>query len=143
MATPSGPNLSVQLSWKPVPGAKGYNVWRYVRSQQEYLLTNPAPNPTTTGTTFTDVANNSIAGSTVQITNVGTPFAGYRFGPQGTTTPLLVTPQIQLAPVPFASLGTSPNGSLVYCADCKVTNPCAGGGTGAIAKRLDGVWVCN
>jgi hypothetical protein len=42
-----------------------------------------------------------------------------------------------------AELGTPPNGSLVYCADCIVANPCASGGTGAIAKRLGGIWVCN
>lgn len=43
----------------------------------------------------------------------------------------------------FASLGAAENGSIIYCADCTVANPCAGVGTGAIAKRLNGVWVCN
>lgn len=43
----------------------------------------------------------------------------------------------------FANLGTPANGYLVYCTDCTIANPCAGGGTGAIAKRLNGVWVCN
>jgi hypothetical protein len=42
-----------------------------------------------------------------------------------------------------AGLGNAPNGSLVYCADCMVTNPCSSGGSGAIAKRLGGIWVCN
>lgn len=41
------------------------------------------------------------------------------------------------------NLGTPTNGSMVYCSDCTITNPCAGGGTGAFAKRLNGVWVCN
>lgn len=43
----------------------------------------------------------------------------------------------------FGSLGTPSNGSLIYCSDCTIANPCAGGGTGAFAKRLNGAWVCN
>ena len=43
----------------------------------------------------------------------------------------------------FASLGASTNGTIVYCSDCTIANPCAAGGTGAIAKRLNSVWVCN
>jgi hypothetical protein len=43
----------------------------------------------------------------------------------------------------FANLGTPTNGVFRYCPDCTIANPCAGGGTGALAKRLNGVWVCN
>jgi hypothetical protein len=43
----------------------------------------------------------------------------------------------------FADLGAATNGSITYCANCTLANPCAGGGTGALAKRLNGVWVCN
>jgi hypothetical protein len=43
----------------------------------------------------------------------------------------------------FASLGTPTAGTVYYCNDCTIANPCASGGTGAIAKRLNGVWVCN
>ena len=42
-----------------------------------------------------------------------------------------------------ASLATPTNGTVVYCSDCTIANPCAGGGTGALAKRLAGAWVCN
>jgi hypothetical protein len=42
-----------------------------------------------------------------------------------------------------ANLGTPANGRIIYCSDCTIANPCAGAGTGAIAKRLNGVWVCN
>ncbi len=46
--------------------------------------------------------------------------------------------------VTFSTLPASPtNGMVCYCSDCTIANPCAGGGTGAIAKRLNGVWVCN
>jgi hypothetical protein len=44
----------------------------------------------------------------------------------------------------FASLsGTAQNGTLMYCSNCTKTTPCAAGGTGAIAKRLNGAWDCN
>jgi hypothetical protein len=45
--------------------------------------------------------------------------------------------------VTFANLGTPANGTFTFCPDCTVANPCAGGGTGAFAKRLNGIWVCN
>jgi hypothetical protein len=51
--------------------------------------------------------------------------------------------RITILQTPFASLGTPINGTFYYCNDCTVANPCAGGGTGALAKRLNGVWVCN
>ena len=35
------------------------------------------------------------------------------------------------------------NGGFVYCSDCTIASPCASGGTGAMAKRLNGQWVCN
>lgn len=38
---------------------------------------------------------------------------------------------------------SSPNGMMVYCSDCTIASPCAGSGTGALAKRLNGAWVCN
>lgn len=56
----------------------------------------------------------------------------------------------------FASLASNaPNGSFKYCADCTVTTPvtctsnalascvCAGSGTGAFARRLNGTWYCG
>lgn len=43
----------------------------------------------------------------------------------------------------FAALGVPANGRIIYCTDCTVANPCAGAGTGAFAKRLNGAWVCN
>lgn len=43
----------------------------------------------------------------------------------------------------FAALGTPANGTFAYCSDCTIASPCAGAGTGAFAKRLNGQWVCN
>lgn len=35
------------------------------------------------------------------------------------------------------------NGTFVYCSDCTFANPCAAVGTGALAKRINGAWICN
>ncbi len=57
---------------------------------------------------------------------------------------LHVSGMVQLAPgTLMAKLGSPPNGTITYCPDCMITYPCVGGGTGALAKRLNGVWVCN
>lgn len=50
---------------------------------------------------------------------------------------------LQLAPDTFAKLGTPPDGTITFCADCQITNPCLSGGTGASAKRILGAWVCT
>ncbi len=50
---------------------------------------------------------------------------------------------LELLPLTFANLPVATNGSLVFCSDCQATNPCAGGGSGAFAKRIGGVWICN
>jgi hypothetical protein len=51
---------------------------------------------------------------------------------------------VNLAATLFANLGTPPaNGFIAYCSDCTKATPCASGGTGALAKRLAGVWDCN
>lgn len=43
----------------------------------------------------------------------------------------------------YASLGSASNGTMIYCSDCKIASSCANNGTGAIAKMLNGSWVCN
>jgi hypothetical protein len=60
------------------------------------------------------------------------------------------TPNGQTGIVAFASFAftniatfLTGNGQIGYCSDCTIANPCAGGGNGAIAKRLNGVNVCN
>lgn len=50
---------------------------------------------------------------------------------------------VRLEGVLEANLGSPSNGTVVYCSDCTIANPCASGGTGAIAKRLNATWVCN
>ena len=54
------------------------------------------------------------------------------------------TNTITLGTVAFAALGTPANGTLVYCSDCgRGTTPCAGGGSGSMAKREAGAWYCD
>ena len=49
-----------------------------------------------------------------------------------------------LTPTTFANLGTPGNGEFRFCSDCTRTDPCAGGSAAtALAKRLNGGWVCN
>ena len=44
----------------------------------------------------------------------------------------------------FASLPAWPNGSFLYCADCRTsTSPCASGGGGAFAFREGAAWNCH
>ncbi len=55
-------------------------------------------------------------------------------------------PRVILPAIASGSIGTPANGQILYCSNCAVTGPgdntCAGGGTGAIAFRLNGVWRC-
>lgn len=43
----------------------------------------------------------------------------------------------------YAALGTPGNGTILYCSDCTATNPCAGSGSGAMARRENGAWNCG
>lgn len=44
----------------------------------------------------------------------------------------------------FADLSADqPNGVVAFCSDCTATTPCLGGGDGAVAKRLNGMWDCD
>ena len=58
----------------------------------------------------------------------------------GATT---VTGEFTQVAVLFAALGTPADGIWRYCSDCTKATPCAGAGTGALAKRLNGAWDCD
>src|SRR6185437_6838527 len=53
------------------------------------------------------------------------------------------TQGILLGPQFFSGLTNLPNGTQTYCQDCQATSPCTGGGFGAMAQRLQGVWQCS
>lgn len=67
----------------------------------------------------------------------------YSFSKSGTAIPTVLSGPVMLGFTTFANLGTPANGTFFYCSDCTIANPCASGGTGALAKRLNGAWVCN
>lgn len=52
--------------------------------------------------------------------------------------------KLKLNPVTFAGLSalTPTDGWMQYCSDCAMADPCVGGGTGALAVRMNSVWNC-
>src|SRR5205085_2230853 len=95
------------------------------------------------------IFSNTLTGNTFLVYNSGRPAASFfdsevtadiqsTMFNQSTSSNL-----VQFTPITFANLGTPSNGTVAYCSDCTIANPCAGSGTGAIAKRLNGAWVCN
>jgi len=91
-------------------------------------------------TVTTCVLNQKYGPGAPQIT-AGGP-TGMR-GPMAWTNQFYLGQWMKVGPTLFSALGTPANGVVMYCSDCTLANPCAGGGTGAFAKRLNGVWVCN
>ena len=65
----------------------------------------------------------------------------------GTNGAFRITATGALAPgsCTFANLATClpTDGQLIYCSNCTIASPCNSGGSGAIAKRLNGTMVCN
>jgi hypothetical protein len=51
---------------------------------------------------------------------------------------------VQFGPLLVVSLPALPNGSILWASDGNAgTSPCTGGGTGAFAYRVSGVWACG
>jgi hypothetical protein len=99
--------------------AGGTNIWGFGRGPND--LSNSL-----------QVFNYTLAGNVLEIANAA-PYTVVLAGP------------IRFAGFTFSNIGTNltANGMMGYCSDCTIANPCAGSGTGAIAKRLNGVNVCN
>jgi hypothetical protein len=95
---------------------------------------------------------NHIVVSNMNATPLGTPHP-YSYTENLTidltTTPfkmkstVLLPADTRVQTVTFSSLGNVVDGAMILCADCKNTDPCSGGGTGALAKGINGVWVCH
>jgi hypothetical protein len=60
-----------------------------------------------------------------------------------TSGQVLFSGRVRLPLSTAAALPAAADGELQYCTDCALTNPCAGGGTGALAVRQRGVWRCD
>jgi hypothetical protein len=120
-------------------GATGWRVYRNVGAGSNthngtLLVCGQLITPLLPGVPFVD--NSSVG--------CGNDAPGFNFaGTAILSTTGYSGPGVTFLPTLFAALGTPVNGTLYFCSDCTVANPCAGGGTGALAKRLNGVWVCN
>jgi hypothetical protein len=88
------------------------------------------------GNGYSFLVNDAFQGLTFPVSATGTSGTNRPFGSFGFIN-------LVLGAVTFSNLGTPANGNLHYCSDCTIANPCAGGGTGALAKRLNNTWVCN
>jgi len=114
-----------------------------LRGLGNFTITNEPILGTGNGSSITVLAVNGVgAGSHTGGSVTLTPGNGNNGGANGTVG---VTAGYYFFPPAFTNgtLGTPSNGAVVYCSDCTIANPCAGGGAGAIAKRLSGAWVCN
>jgi hypothetical protein len=95
------------------------------------LIACAATTPTTCFLRFSTNNGDPAIGERARISAVGLIMAGSTLIQNGSTT------QANLATTLTA------NGQMIYCSDCTIANPCAAAGTGALAKRLNGVNVCN
>jgi hypothetical protein len=92
----------------------------------------------------------AIRGNTIfnhSTLNIGTNFANLDAIPgltiSGNSTDDLYNMGEYTYGATFGTLGAPVDGTVKRCRDCTIASPCAGGGTGAIAKRLNNIWVCN
>ena len=120
----TGGNLAVSASGVPTMLWNGANGNTTVNGSYELVFGS-------SGFSSPDVGIKRSAAGVVRVSNVAAGYGQLEAG------------GITLNATAFASLGTPANGAFLYCSDCTIANPCAGGGTGALAKRLNGVWVCN
>lgn len=47
-----------------------------------------------------------------------------------------------LATCTYSSLAAQANGTTCYCTNCTEATPCASGGSGAVAQKINGTWKC-
>ena len=109
------------------------------------ILISQAANVAVKNNMSRDWVGPQVYGLSVGSTSTGAIVFGNSFlnttGPwqdQGTST--LID---DLAGAPFYLFAAEANGSRIYCTNCKIANPCTTGGDGALAKRLNGIWVCE
>jgi hypothetical protein len=83
------------------------------------------------------VWNNKVSGFNIPYSLSGSLGTDNFFDPTQTGLTLKSVNRITL-------LGMSvSNGTIIYCSDCLATSSACSAGTGALAKRLNGTWVCN
>lgn len=89
-------------------------------------------------------ANTGLSRSSDALTLFSTPGTGtVILNAAGSNRLTAGTGGVQFESRAFAALGAPGNGTVIYCSDCTIANPCAAAGTGALAKRINGGWICN
>lgn len=93
----------------------------------------------------TVIAQGPAAGSARHIVFTGSVFVSpSQFSSNVSSSSMTVTGGVTLGAVNARDLAaTAPNGAIVYCSNCRIAHSCAAGGSGALAKRIAGAWVCN
>lgn len=142
--TQSGISITGNEFFNSVAAATGRAIWfsgaggTAVTIRGNYInayaaAANTAIDPGGFNFTDSDFSGNSING------------AGTAFGTFGATTRLAYpgVTLLGLGSTTNANLGTPANGTIIYCSDCTKATPCAGGGTGAFARRANGAWDCD
>lgn len=153
--TTSG-NQTCNLTWTAVTGAVSYNL--YANNQATKFTSGVTTNsfsdtghgccnpvvPVGTTTGLTTFERNKVI--TPQVTLSSPLISGISTTSTltaNTAGNIVASQGFQLTAVLQANLGTPSAGTIYYCSDCTIANPCAGSGNGAIAKYLNSVWVCN
>lgn len=117
---PSGSSTNISADIR----GKGTGIIKLGQNQTDYF-------DVTTGTGAISITANGVSADVN--TSVGGKGAGA----------VIMTSRMVLSSVAFGSLGTPANGSAYYCSDCTKATPCASGGSGAFAKRINGAWDCD
>jgi hypothetical protein len=131
--TTTSTNKQVQLSWTPTTGCLGYNIYRNGLSLVGY-------NPTVVGCDANAYLDNNQYAYGVP---PGRGFGGPAMMDSSGLSGNLRSFNIGMGGTKFDNLGTATSGTIKYCSDCIVGNPCTKTGTGAFAFARAGVWVCQ
>lgn len=116
-------------TWNGARASIAGNRFRGINGSSGEVAINLANNP--------KVTDNQIVGNTYEVVQNPVVDAGVntvRFDQSATMARSSV----------FANLPAWPNGSFIYCIDCRTsTAPCASSGTGAFAVRENNTWNCH
>lgn len=137
-------NRTITINWTAIAGVKAY--YLAVGGPHGLNATGPLPpyNHCEAWGAYQPATSTSFAWTGSNSYNCGGSLPN---APGGGPTTMnaggFYAPQLLLTPVLFKNLGTPINFAIRMCADCAISNPCAGGGKGALAKGLNNQWVCN
>lgn len=148
----------VRVNWVPTTGALGYTVFRTTTAT--FPQSGTCACAVIVGTANTTVSDIGGGLSTVTLNPTqGATTVEFLDNMSMSSKRLVIDtesniPSVTLGPFSFGSLPTNGrltsiggtpllDGKVTYCVDCQQTNPCLGGGTGAVAERINGIWSCT